>query len=604
MARNTRTGPAAAGEKKRLTGEGIAKLRKLFSYVRPYRFKFALGMLFLALSSLTTLAFPKMIGELVDAALGNNSGLLGDVNTLALILVAILAAQAVFSFFRILWFVEVSERFVADLRKDLFSRLLILPMRFFHKSRVGELISRISSDISLIQGTFTTTLAELLRAAANLTIGIGLIVFISPELTGVMLASFPLVILAAIFFGRFIRRLSRKVQDRLADAGIVVEESLQSIQNVKAFSNEAFEGQRYRSSINEVVKNALKMARFRGLFSSFVITAIFGSIVLVLWVGAGMVSDKLLTIGELTSFLIYTMFVGASIGGAGENYSVLVRTIGAAERVLELLGEDTEPIELQNATHPARLHGAVAFKGVGFSYEADAKPVLQDLSFEVQPGEHVAIVGPSGAGKSTLANLLLRFYSPQEGLILLDGQPAEQYDLHALRSNFALVPQEVLLFGGTIRENIAYGKLGATDEEILAAAEQANALEFIQDFEQGLDTVVGERGVRLSGGQRQRIAIARAILRNPAILVLDEATSALDSEAEHLVQQALDRLMVGRTSFVIAHRLSTIRQADKILVLQRGKLVEHGTHDSLIAQGGLYAALARMQFDKQALEQA
>ncbi len=582
----------------RFSRESISELVGLYRYVYPYRLRFIAGLLFLGFSSLTTLAFPTVIGRLVDAALtGKGQGLMGNINLLALILVGILLLQAAFSFFRILLFTAVGEYSIADLRRDLFGRLLNLPMSFFGQRRVGELSSRISSDIVMIQDAFSFTLAEFLRGIVQLVAGVILILNTSVSLTLVMLSSFPILVVLAIFFGRYIRKLSKQAQDKLAESNVVVEESLQGIHNVKSFANEWYELGRYQKAIAETVRVSLLGARYRGAFASFVIFALFGAIVLVMWYGARLVSAGELTVGQLTSFLIYTMFVGAAIGSFGEQYAMLLRTIGATERVRELLKETSESISTASA-QDKRLQGHVQFEGVGFAYPSRAEvQVLQDVAFTVQPGQKVALVGPSGAGKSTLVQLLLRFYEPVTGQILLDGRPAQQFELGALRRQMAVVPQEVMLFGGTIRDNIAYGKLDATDAEIEEAARQANALEFIHSFPDRFLTVVGERGIKLSGGQRQRIAIARAVLRNPSILILDEATSSLDSESERLVQEALEQLMKGRTSFIIAHRLATVRNADTILVLEHGKIVEQGTHDELIAHpDGLYQMLARLQF--------
>jgi ABC-type multidrug transport system fused ATPase/permease subunit len=588
--------------KGKLNRESVRELFSLFRYIKPYGGMFVLGMAALALSTVTSLAFPKIIGELVDAALhGTGSGFLGNIDNIALVLVGVLLFQAAFSFFRIYWFAMVGERAIGDLRKDLFRKILTLPMNFFGQRRVGELASRISADISQIQDTFTYTLAEFLRGIAQLVIGISIILFTSTKLTLVMLSSLPVLTVVAIFFGRYIRRLSKKATDQLADSNVVVEESLQGIQNVKSFTNEWFEADRYRRTINETVKLSIRGAFLRGAFASFIIFALFGSIILVIWYGSHLVQAGQMSVGQLTSFLIYTMFVGAAIGSFGDQYAMLLRTVGATERVREILresGEDVYTEKPATAAAPVRVQGAVRFDNVSFRYPARKEvAVVNNLSFTVQPGQKIALVGPSGAGKSTLVQLLLRFYEPVTGTIYIDGKPAQGYALPALRSQMAVVPQEVLLFGGTIRENIAYGRLDATDAEIEAAAAKANALEFINTFPEKFNTVVGERGVKLSGGQRQRIAIARAVLRNPAILILDEATSSLDSESERLVQDALEQLMQGRTSFIIAHRLSTIRDADNILVLQKGQLVESGTHQELIQMpDGLYKMLASLQF--------
>lgn len=588
--------------KGKLNREGLREVLALFRYIQPYWGMFALGMGALVFSTLTSLTFPKIIGELVDAALrGTGQGFLGNIDNIALVLVGVLLLQALFSFLRIYWFVSVGERAIGDLRKDLFRKILTLPMTFFGQRRVGELASRISADISQIQDAFTYTLAEFLRGIAQLVIGLFIIFFTSTNLSLVMLSSLPVLTVVAIFFGRYIRRISKQATDRLAESNVVVEESLQGIQNVKSFTNEWFEADRYRRNITQTVQLSIRGALFRGAFASFVIFALFGSIILVIWYGSHLVQAGQMTVGQLTSFLVYTMFVGAAIGSFGDQYAMLLRTVGATERVREILREQSEEVHTEPPARQLaskRVQGAVRFEGVSFRYPARKEiAVVSNLDFAVAPGQKIALVGPSGAGKSTIVQLLLRFYEPTQGAIYIDEQPAANYALPALRSQMAVVPQEVLLFGGTIRENIAYGRLDATEAEIEAAAAKANALEFINSFPERFNTIVGERGVKLSGGQRQRIAIARAVLRNPAILILDEATSSLDSESERLVQEALEQLMQGRTTFIIAHRLSTIRDADNILVLQKGQLVEAGTHQDLIARpDGLYKMLASLQF--------
>jgi ATP-binding cassette subfamily B protein len=435
--------------------------------------------------------------------------------------------------------------------------------------------------------------------------GIVLIALTSLRLTGLMLASLPALIALAVVFGRILRRNSREAQDRLADSNVIVEETLQGVASVKAFTNEDHEEQRYRNSLIGYLDVILRGARYRGVFSSFIIFALSGAVVVVLWYGSRLVLSKELTPGELTSFMIYTLFVAGAMGSFAELYSQLQRTLGATHRVRELLREEMEPGGTVGRPAPVRvavpkrLRGEIVYEHLAFRYPSRPDvEVLRDINFTVEPGQRVALVGPSGAGKSTIVSLLMRFYEPAKGRILIDGRDILEYGLHALRGQMAIVPQDVLLFGGTIAENIAYGRPGASEAEIMEAARQANADEFIRSFPEGYQTRVGERGVQLSGGQRQRVAIARAILRDPAILLLDEATSSLDSASESLVLQALDRLMEGRTSLIIAHRLSTVRTADRIVVIKDGRTVESGTHEELVRRDdGVYRTLSQLQLD-------
>jgi ABC transporter fused permease/ATP-binding protein len=582
--------------KVKLTRTSLQKALRIFEYTGPHRWKFYLGLLFLVLTSATALYFPMLMGDLVDTAKKHN---VGGANRLGIILMIVLVAQSVFSFFRIYLFVNYTENTLAKLRFTVYSHMIKLPMTFFSQKRVGELSSRLSSDIIQIQDTLTTTIAEFLRQFILIIGGIIFLSFISPKLTLLMIAIVPVVAIAAVIFGRFIRKTSRDVQDKIAASNTVVEETLQGIVNVKAFANEFFEMIRYKKSTEEIVKHAIKGGQFRGLFASFIIFCLFGAIVAVVWYGVRLAISNQLSIGELISFVLYSVFVGASFGGIAELYAQIQKTVGATERVFDILDETTEVLETGDKKITKRVEGTVEFEHVSFFYPSRSEyQVLKDVSFKANKGETVAIVGPSGSGKSTIASLLLRFYDPQSGSIIIDGKPANKYSLTELRDQMAIVPQDVLLFGGTIKENIAYGKPGASLEEIQEAAKKANAYNFIESFPQKFDTIVGERGIQLSGGQRQRIAIARAVLKDPSILILDEATSSLDSESEQVVQEALDKLMVGRTSFVIAHRLSTIRNADKIVVIENGVVRESGTHEELVSlENGLYKSLSKLQYD-------
>lgn len=588
--------------------ESLREMLLIFRYVRPYRGQFAAGLLFIGLSSLSTMAFPYMLKLLIDSAnpvpgtgrLAGHTIISYGSGALALGMIIVLSIQMVFSFMRIYLFTIVGEKTLADMRTEVYRRMIRMPMDFFSRRRVGELSSRISADLSQIQDAVTSVLAEILRGVLVLLIGLGLIFSISPRLSSLMLSVVPVIIILAIVFSKRIRKVSRQTQDQLADSNTIVQETLQGISNVKAFSNEWYEIGRYGKSLRQAVHLAITNGRNRGFFVSFLVFSLFGTIILVVWYGVGLKHAGLLSFGDLTAFVVYTAFVGGSMAGFADLYSQLQKTLGATQRVRELLQADPEATgivdELQDPRY--KLYGQVKLEKIAFSYPSRPEiPVLKDINLDIDKGQLVAIVGPSGAGKTSLAALLLRFYEPGEGILSFDGRPAVNIPLTQLRKQMALVPQDVLLFGGSIRENIAYGKPDATDEEITAAARQAHAHEFITGFPEGYDTLVGDRGIKLSGGQRQRIAIARAILKNPVILLLDEATSALDSASELLVQEALDNLMKGRTSIVIAHRLSTIRHADKIVVLEKGLIKETGTHEELLAlENGLYRSLSRLQF--------
>lgn len=582
-------------EKRKLNKQSLSQLGGIFKFVWPYRFSFFLGMVFLLFSSLTLLTFPFVAGKLIDTASGE-SWLVDDINLIALMLVGILLIQSIFSFFRVWLFAKVNERSMRDIRKALYSKLVQLPMTFFDKRRTGELISRITSDVSMLQEAFSTTLAELFRQLITLLAGVAFLFFTTPKLTIFMVATFPILVIFAMVFGRFIRKLSKQTQDELAAANVIVEETMQSIMTVKSFVGEDFESKRYENGLNKVVKVALKAAGFRGAFISFIIFALFGGIVAVMWYGATLVASGEMSVGDLVSFVLYTTFIGGSIAGLGDIYGQIQKAIGSSERVLEILDEEAEVSTADYQNVP--VHGAIQFNHVTFAYPTRVEvDVLQNLNFEVGAGQKVALAGHSGAGKSTIIQLLLKFYDVSQGEILVDNKPLQNWNLKQLRSNIGIVPQEVLLFGGSIRENIAYAKPDASEEEIIEAAKKANAWQFITKLPEGLDTLVGERGIKLSGGQRQRVAIARAILKDPAILILDEATSSLDAESESLVQEALDELMKNRTTIIIAHRLATIRKVDKIYVLSEGKIVEEGSHEALASQEeGFYANLVRLQF--------
>jgi len=584
-------------------GLQLGEIGDLLAYVLPWRGRFALAVAALVVSMSFGLLFPLLVGNLVDAALPSlappPSAWRPDVNTVALLLVGTLAIQAVLTFFYSYAFNFVGEHAVARLRRRLYETLIGQPMKFFGEHRVGELTSRLSSDLALVGETLTGTISQALRQAIMLLGGVVAITATSPRLSLVMVSTFPVLMLVAVFAGRKVRLVSRAAQDRLAESATIVEETLQGIASVKAFGNEPHEARRYGAGVDAYLQTVLSSARRRAGLVAFIILGIFGSIILVLWYGATLMKAAQLTHGQLTRFTLYTLFVGGAVSSFAEVFGQLQRTLGANERLRELLAECPEPpVDAAKARSEVRLRGAVAFDNVSFRYPSRPDlPVLRGLSLHAAPGEKVALVGPSGAGKSTLTALLLRFYEPETGVLLLDGKDARELPLDVVRGNMAIVPQEVLLFGGSIRENIAYGRPGADEADIRAAAERAHCHEFIARFPEGYDTLVGERGVKLSGGQRQRLAIARALLRDPAILILDEATSSLDSESEALIQSALASLLAGRTAFIIAHRLATVRQCDRICVLESGTITETGTHAELIAApSGTYRRLAELQF--------
>lgn len=589
-------------ERVKLTNGALRRFTRIFKYVLPYKWKFSLGLLFLFLSVFTFMSFPGLLGRLIGGEDVSQSHIdqffnLQNIDQVALLLVVVFALQAFFSFMRIYIFADVTERAIAQLRRDVFAKLITLPMTYFNRERTGELSSRISNDIGQLQETFMTTLAEFIRQSITIIFGVGLLFFYSVQLTLVMLVSLPVMMLAAFFFGRFIRTLSKKTQSELAKSQTVVEESLSGIQTVKAYANERFETLKYRNITESVRTVAMHGAKWRGAFASFIIFGLFGAIVLVIWYGVKLKSAGVIGIDELTSFILYTAFVGGSIGGIADVFGRIQKAVGATENLFDILDERQELNLFDDVTQRIDIQGQVEFNAVHFSYPSRRDmPVLKGIDFSIKMGQKVAIVGASGAGKSTIISLLFRFYDPVKGRILVDGKNIADLNLTNYRSQLALVPQEVLLFGGTIKENIEYGKPGASDAEIEQAASLANAIEFINGFPDGFETLVGERGIQLSGGQRQRIAIARAILKNPKILILDEATSSLDAENERLVQQAMDTLMKGRTGIIIAHRLSTVRKADKIFVIDGGSLVESGTHEELMQHHqGVYRNLSELQ---------
>ncbi len=577
----------------------ISSNRWILGYLMREKAVFLPSLMALFLTAILSLAFPYFLKELVGSpsdALRRSIDpalILERSNRIVLELLAVLGLQAVVAFFRVQGFIRSGESALNNLRSDLYRHLLRLPMSYFHEQRAGALSNRISADLGVVRDTLLNTVPQAVRQSVILVGGLIFIFISSWKLSLIMLSSVPVVVLAVAFFGRKVRAYSKSAQDSLAEAGTVIEETVQGMADVKAFANEDFESRRYGSALERFFDVASRGARSRAAFLAFIIFALFGTISMVIWQGARMLATEQITWTNFASFILFSIFVGASLGSFPEIVSQFQQTSGATERLRELL--DAKP-ERADGDDQAVLRGAVEFEQVSFRYPSRPEArVLDDLSFAVQPGQRVALVGPSGAGKSTVLSLILGFGEPAAGRILFDGREAGEISLRAIRSQMAIVPQEVLLFGGTIRENVGYGKTAATEDEIREACRLANATEFIERLPEGMETVVGPRGVKLSGGQRQRIAIARAILANPRILLLDEATSALDSESERLVNEALERLMQGRTSIVIAHRLSTVRHADRILVFNQGRIVESGTHDEMVAQPGMYRLLVETQ---------
>ena len=588
----------------KLNKDSIRKAKGIFQYLRPYALLYFVGWLFLVLSTTAGLIFPYLMGKLLGSTVSPSdvaapTGLLTltSVTSVATALFILFGVQALFSFFRVVIFNNVTENSLRDLRNDAFSKMVFMPMDFFNTNKVGELTSRVSSDITQIQETLRTTIAEFFRQIVIIVGGISFLFFISWKLAFIMLATVPVMALIAVFFGRYIRRLSKEAQNFSANSNAIVEEALTGIANVKAFTNEYFNINRFRKNTQEMRDLNVRSGVWRGLFVSFIIFCLFGAIVFIVWQGLLMTQGAHPELSKegFYQFVLFTIMMGASVGSLPDLYANIQKAIGATENLMDIVNGQSE-LDLHPGTKKNKITGEIEFKDVKFSYpQRNDMEVLKSVSFNIQPNQTFAIVGASGSGKTTITNLLLGFYKSDDGQVLVDGVSVNEYDLNHLRENMAIVPQEVMLFSGTIQENIRFGQTDATDEQVVLAAQQANAWEFIESFPDGMQTEVGDRGIQLSGGQKQRVAIARALLKNPSILILDEATSALDSESEKLVQDALQNLMKNRTSLVIAHRLATIRKVDKILVMQNGAIVETGTHQELMQLKGNYANLVSLQ---------
>lgn len=585
-------------ERKKITRSGLQSALNVFKYIKPYRAYFFGALSILVIGSILMMMIMGIPGEMVNVATGAESRFPYTLNQWGIIMLVILAIRAFLSFVQTILFANVSEKGMANIRTELYGRLITQSMEYFEGFRVGELTSRITADVEQLQSVFSITLAEFIRQILILIFGISILAYLMPSLFLIMLLVIPVVVVLAMTFGKYIKKLSKRRQDQLAKTNVIVEETLQSFSIVKAFSNEPFEVQRYAKSIDKMVGISISFAKVKGLFFAFLIFLLFGSILFILWRGAFMVQSGDMEAGSLLSFVIYTVMIGGAIASLGNLYTTIASALGATERVQKIL---ERPQELESYTDQPieRIEGDIVFDNVHFSYPSRSDiPVLKGVDISIGLGKKIALVGQSGSGKSTIVRLLMKFYGLNEGGISIGGKAIESYDLRSLRRSIGLVPQEVILFGGSIRENLLYGKPDATESELIEAAKKSHSWEFISTFPEGFDTLVGERGIKLSGGQKQRIAIARTILKDPAILLLDEATSSLDAESERLVQEAMDELMKGRTSIIIAHRLATIRNVDRIYVLEDGEIVEQGTHDDLTKkEEGVYKNLAKLQFN-------